>query len=349
MSNARCLVVVLLMGVVLVPLGIAAPANVDTLLCPPLDKRGHRFDLFELDWWADTNFVVRKDSSGEKIWSVPIPGSVGSINVPEIVWDDERVYFAHGEGITCLDAATGSYIWHSEPGDFTLALFSGNLYSTGHLRESESEEWRLWLFARDPLTGEIRYRSRLPDNVMRPNPLEKRGDQILVKQMYKDEDAEGGALCELDGTIRYVFTRQLIDAMSFGNDFVVMEPKGFKRLSDTGEVIWESENTNWGESGEFIALPDGKYLAYSWASWDWGGAYLTAIDLDTGQVGWRANSSIDPGVVTGSYRQNVTVWINRDRVVVRCCGSQAWVTEIFHAQNGLVVQRIEQRKRASVR
>src|SRR5262245_20260138 len=59
----------------------------------------------------DARCVVGRDGMME--WSTRLEGYLGLVRPPHLLFDKERVYVTHGDGVTALDVRTGVVLWHS--------------------------------------------------------------------------------------------------------------------------------------------------------------------------------------------------------------------------------------------
>jgi outer membrane protein assembly factor BamB len=129
---------------------------------------GHVRDEFAID--HDAHRVLRRDMAGKVVWSTKLDGSLGSSREPDLVWDTKRVYVAHGDGVTALDARTGKVAWHAKcPADRMFLsgdlLLAADCTSDGGL----GRDGRL-LVARATASGKEVFQVHLPPKHSTPCP-----------------------------------------------------------------------------------------------------------------------------------------------------------------------------------
>src|SRR5262245_50516944 len=74
----------------------------------------------------EAGLVSRYDRAGKALWAVQLGGKLA-----DLAWDRDRVYVAHGDGVTALDFRTGLPQWHSRGPRDNLLLGEGLLLATG--------------------------------------------------------------------------------------------------------------------------------------------------------------------------------------------------------------------------
>src|SRR5262249_34303670 len=110
--------------------------------------------LFEFDELKRDGFVRRR---GAIEWRTDLKGYLGGNRPPHLVFDDERVYVTHDDGVTALSAKTGHVLWHSRGPGNCLCL-SGDLLLAAGGRDAWTEAFGRYVMARSVATGREMFR-----------------------------------------------------------------------------------------------------------------------------------------------------------------------------------------------
>lgn len=203
--------------------------------------------------------VLKKQASGQIEWAMPLDGYLGRVRPPHLLFDAERVYVTHGDGVTALNAQNGKVLWHSTGPQDRLCL-SGNLLLAAQCGESDfSEAHGNWLFARSVQTGEVVFKVTLakPSD---PHEVRQVADLFLVQE----REAPLTLLIDHQGNVQHRFDRQVIDGMKLEGDYVFLTSKDVICRSRTDQLRWATpfRQAEWIAGGGLLLLPDGDLLAF---------------------------------------------------------------------------------------
>jgi hypothetical protein len=208
----------------------------------------------------DTHSVNCRNDSGQVQWSTPLDGYIGRGAPPHLLYDAERVYVTHKDGLTCLDRATGTMVWHSTGPGERMCLSGDLILAT----TCSIEPGGGCLVAYAVKDGAEIFRVRLPERDFDPLPIKEISNLFLV-QSWDAPDGTGNAwLIDRIGAIRYHLDHQVVDAKNHGENLILLTSHAVVRLSRDGKTVWTIPFTNrqWLAGGGLQELEDGDLLAY---------------------------------------------------------------------------------------
>jgi outer membrane protein assembly factor BamB len=319
--------IVVLAGPLLCPacgarLSVESDDEFDITAPPPMIRIEH-----------DTHAVICRDDSGQVQWSTALDGNLGLVRPPHVLYDTERVYVTHEDGVTCLDRATGTKVWHSRgPGD-RMCLSGDMLLATGDR----------WLVAYAVKDGVEVFRVRVPD--IDPLPVREVAHLILV-QSWDTPDGVGNAwLIDRLGEVRYRLDHQVVDGRSHGEDLILLTSHEVLRLSPDGKNLWTLPfiHQQWIAGGGLIELSDGDLLAYLYGQISDSGVQVVRFSPD-GKESWRTYCG-GLGVAHSEYEHRVTLTVDGERATVGSRASGGRFDEILGMGSGHCVERTQRIRR----
>jgi hypothetical protein len=321
----RPLIAVLLIGVVAVGLGSASPQGAKT----PTPK-------FEID--HDGGRVLRKD--GKQIrWSTPLQGYLGLVRPPHLLWDGQRVYISHKDGVTALAAGTGRILWHSKGPNDRMLLKDKLLLATDCSVGEEVVASGRWLLARSVENGAEVFKVRLPAKDFDPLPIEEVAGLFLVQMM----DAPGGQgnaiLIDRQGKVRHRFNRQVVAGLVQGKGRVFLTSRDVVRLSADEKALWVRpfKRREWTAGGGMLEV-GGDLVAFLYGRISDSGVQLVCLNGETGKVVWRAECA-PLGVGHSQYSHDAEVKVEGNRLRVTSRGSSGTFVELLDLQTGKRLKR----------
>ncbi len=181
---------------------------------------------------------MRRDAKGETVWASALNGNLGGVRHPHLLWDAERVYVTHNDGVTTLGADTGEVLWHADrPGD--CLLLSGDLLLATDCTSDQyvGEQGRL-LVARAAASGAEVFKVRLPVENFDPLPIREVAGLFLVQTVERAGAKEVARLVNREGEVVHRFDRWVVAGAQEGEDRVLLTSRDVVRLSPDDKTLW---------------------------------------------------------------------------------------------------------------
>jgi outer membrane protein assembly factor BamB len=297
---------------------------------PQGDSTGSpRFDIDH-----DAGRVVRRDNKGKVRWSTPLAGYLGRVRPPHLVWDAQRVYVTHEDGVTALDADSGKARWHSKGPSDRLLLSGDLLLAAGGPV----------LTARAVVSGAEVFKVRLPAKDSDPLPIAEVAGLFLA-QVWDEPGGDGNALLfDREGKVRYRFNRQVVAGLRQGDDRVFLTSRDVVRVALDGKARWlvPFEDREWITGGGLVEMKGGDVVAFLYGYIHDSGVQLVRLKAATGEVVWRARCA-PLGVGHSKYRHDATVAVEGERLHVSSRGSYGTFVEVLDLRTGKQLYRRRRR------
>jgi outer membrane protein assembly factor BamB len=265
-----------------------------------------------------------------------LAGALNRHREPHLLFDAERVYVAHGDGVTALDVATGQPLWHSKgPGD--RLLLSGDLLLAAECGSGEDVRR---LTARATKTGAEVFKVRLSTQDFDALPLREIAGLFLV-QRHESPDGQGEALLlDRQGQVRHRLDREVVDGRPQDGGLVLLTSKDVLCLSPDGKTLWSVafEKREWPAGGGLVELPGGDVAAFLYGSISDSGVQVVRVDPCRGKVAWRA-SCAPLGVDHSKYRHEAALRVEDGQVIVSSRGSAGKFVEWLDLRTGRRLKR----------
>lgn len=295
---------------------------------------------FVLD--GEKGWVVKEQAPGKVEWFKPLAGHLGRVRPPHLVFDAERVYVTHDDGVTALNAKNGKVLWHS-PGPEDRLCLSGDLLFAAQCGESKfSEAHGHWLFGRSVQTGKVKFKVALkkPSD---PNEIRQLADLFLVQEAEEPGGAGNGFLIDRQGNVQHRFDRQVIDGVKLDGDHVFLTSKDVICRSRTDQERWAVSfgRPEWIAGGGLLLLPDGDLLAFLNGCINDSGVQVMRIHPQSGEQVWQAACG-RLGVPHSAYWHQAKVEICKEKYLkVMSKGSQGSFVELVDLRSGQQLSRKE--------
>jgi outer membrane protein assembly factor BamB len=291
---------------------------------------------FVLNAWR--NKLARHDAKGNVVWSVKFTESISSTRPPHMLWDESRVYVAHSDGVTALDAGNGKMLWRAEGPDRGLLLSDGLLLGTGSISNGDGT-FSHWLFACDVAIGTVSFQTRLAQDMSDPEAVEEVGGLFLVQSREGPEGRGHALLIDRRGTVRSQLNRQVVSAKQYDGDVVCLTSKDVVRVTSRGAFAWTVPfyGHQWIAGGSLIDLPGGDMIAFQFGRIADSGVTLIRFDPNTGKEKWKTYCTA-LGVTHSKYAHDASVAIDGEKVRVTSKGSGIFV-EVLDLNTGRQLER----------
>jgi RNA polymerase sigma factor (sigma-70 family) len=286
--------------------------------------------LFDIDY--DAHRVIARSVRGGIRWSTALDGYLGLVRPPHLLWDAQRVYVTHQDGVTALDAHTGKVLWHS-PGPGNCLFLKGEL-----LLAADGAS----VHARAVVSGAEVFKVNLPARDFDPSPIAEVAGLFLVQALEKPGGKGVAFLLDRKGQIRHRLDRQVVAGIRQENDLILLTSTDVVRLSPDDKIRWAIpfERHQWLAGGGLAELPGGDLLAFRHGRINDSGVDLIRLKPGAGQVVWKAHCA-GLGVAHSEYEHEVRVAIERRTIRVTSRGSQGTFVELLDLRSGRQLERIQ--------
>jgi outer membrane protein assembly factor BamB len=285
------------------------------------------------------HLVVCADRLGKVRWSVRLDGSLDGVRPPHLVWDAERVYVTHQDGITALDASTGKVRWHVKGPQDRLFLSRGLLLATECSSGDEVIQNGRWLTARRAADGKEVFKVRLPVSNFDPWPIEKVAGLFLIQTSGGFGGKDQSWLIDQKGVVRHRLERQVLDGRRRNKDVVLLTDRDVVRLAPDGRPRWQlSFREEWLAGGGLQEVDGGDLVAFVYGQIRDSGVWVIRLNPATGKAVWRARCA-PLGVGHSKYHHQATIRIKGDRAEVTSQGSAGTFVELLDLESGRRVKR----------
>ena len=262
----------------------------------------------------DSGRVMRCDPKGQIQWSTRLDGYLGLVRPPHLQWDERQVYVSHEDGVTALDARSGTVLWHSK-GPSDRLLLDGDLLFAADC--SVSPKGGRWLLARGVAKGEHAFKIKLPTNDFDVEPIQEVAGLLLVQKGPNGAGKGDALLIDRIGQIRHRLNRQVIGGQCYGEDKLFHTCTDIVRVSRDDKVRW---SLTFGRSqlipfGGFVDLADGDVVAFRYSVIADSGVDLLRFTPATGKSVWEVHCR-GLGKVHSKYTHDVTVAIDEGKIRV---------------------------------
>jgi HEAT repeats/PQQ-like domain len=311
----------------------------------------------------NTDRVACHDPAGRVQWATPLEGDLVLVRPPHLVWNAERVYATHGDGVTALDKHTGKVLWHARgPGD-RLYISGDLLLATDGSPAADLVGKGRWVVARAVADGVEVFRVPLPREDFDPEVIREAAGLFLVQReaIYEVDDGRfidrrdnvvvrrediavpwDGFLFDRGGQVWHRLAFRLLGGKSLDRDVVVLTPRGVVRLSPDDDAVWTVRLgwSNWTADGGLADLPGGDVLAFVYDRTSHSGVEVRRIDVATGRSVWTqsCHAFTYAGWYT-KYEHRATVVVDADRVRVTSRESHGNFLEVLDLATGRQLSR----------
>jgi hypothetical protein len=288
----------------------------------------------------DTKRVVLRDAAGKVKWSTHLKGYLGSVRPPHVLWDAERVYVTHEDGVTALNAKNGKLVWHAKGPADCMCLSRDLLLATECGQGEEVEANGRWVTACAVKNGKQVFKVRLPASNFDPEPIIELAGLFLVQK----GEAPGGKgdtfIFDRNGRVRHRLKRQVVTGMSQGTDMVLLTSTDVVRLSPDDKVRWAApfKGHQWIAGGGLVPLPGGDLLAFRFGRISDSGVDVIRLTPTTGKVAWEARCD-RLGVTHSKYHHEARVVLEGDQLQVISRGSGGTFVEFMDLRSGRQMDR----------
>ncbi|MBY0230521.1 MAG: PQQ-binding-like beta-propeller repeat protein [Gemmataceae bacterium] len=285
---------------------------------------------FRIDWRADR--LERVDADGRARWSARLAEKPGNGHrPPELLWDDQRVYAAVGEGLAAFDTATGKEAWRSKGPQCRLFLDGPRLLAAECAWDAEQR----WLVARAAATGKEAWRVALPAKGFDPLPIRRVAGLLLVQSTDSPGNKGSALLIDGGGTVRHRLGREVVDGQRLGADVVLLTGRDMVRLAPDGRTRWRVpfKEAEWPAGGGLVRLEGGHLVAFVHGTISDSGVQVARIDPATGKAIWQARCA-PLGVDHSKYRHKAALSVEGGRARIVSKGSAGTFTELLDLRTG---------------
>jgi outer membrane protein assembly factor BamB len=282
--------------------------------------------------------VARHDANGKVVWSVSFDNDMGGVRPPHLLWDENRVYLTHKDGVTALDAGTGKTLWHAQGPERGLLLSDGLLLGIGSVKNKDGR-FSCWVFACDVAKGTVVFRTQLAADMSDPEEVRQVAGLFLV-QIGEAPGGKGHAfLIDRQGAVRHQFDRQIVAGKQYGDDRVFLTSKNVVRVTAKGEIAWTVPiDHQWIAGGDLIDLPDGDVITSQFGKINDSGVRLIRFDISSGKEKWKHQCrGLD--VEHSEYFHTANVAVEGEKLRVASEGSSGTFIEILDLKTGRQLER----------
>jgi hypothetical protein len=303
--------------------------------CPELDENPREV---RVDY--TTSEVARHDATGKPLWAVKLNGDLGRLSPPQLVWDNDRVYLAHDDGVTALDFGSGKVLWHSAGPSDGLLLSRDLLLATGSFPADGGPGRESYLLARSVRDGAEAFKVKLPASESYLLPVEEFADLFAVQ--YRKAPGEKGIawLADRKGEVRHRFTRQVVGGARCGKDRVFLTSTDVVCVSPDDKVRWTIpfQGRQWIAGGGLVELPGGDLVAFRYGRFSDSGVRLIRFTGSGGKVVWETYCS-GLGVGHSEYYHCASVAVAGETIRVSSRGARGWFVEVLDLTSGRQLRR----------
>jgi hypothetical protein len=311
------------------------PVDSPLATAPPKPLAGNDPDppaaaaLFDIDY--DTRQVVARSVLGAIRWSTKLDGYLGLVRPPHLLWDAQRVYVTHEQGVTALDAHTGKVLWQS-PGPGNCLFLKGELLLAADGATVQ---------ARAVATGAEVFKIHLPARAFDPCPIAEVAGLFLVQATEKPGGKGAAFLLDRQGQIRHRLERQVVAGLRRESDLILLTSTDVVRLSPDDNIRWAIafEQHQWLAGGDLAELPGGDLLAFRHGCINDSGVDLIRLNPSAGKVVWKSHCA-GLGVGHSAYEHKAQVAIERRKLRVTSQGSYGTFVEWLDLGSGQHLERI---------
>jgi outer membrane protein assembly factor BamB len=288
---------------------------------------------FKLD--HDAHCVVRRSCTGQLKWSTPLDGYLGLVRPPHLVFDADRVYVTHGNGVTALDAGTGKLLWHSTGPSDRMCLSGDLLLASDCSVGDEIVVHGRWLVARAVSTGDEVFRVRLPTAHFETLPIQEVAGLFLVQEWDQPGGKGDALLIDREGQIVHRLDRQVIAGKIQDEDHVFLTSHDVVRVSTADKVIWTIpfRHQEWIAGGDILELAEGDLLAFLYGAIHDGGVQVIRLRPGNGTAVWET-ACPGLGVMHSAYSHHAKLCIDGGRVEITSHGSSGTFVEFLDLATG---------------
>jgi outer membrane protein assembly factor BamB len=283
--------------------------------------------------------VTHRDAKGKVVWSTSFDEDIGGVRPPHLLWDKQRVYLTHKDGVTALDTKSGKRLWHTEGPQDGLLLSNELLLGTGSLANKDGT-FSPWLFAYDTTKGIVTFKTSLAKDMSDPQSVQEIASLFLIQNREAPGGEGNGMLVDRQGKIRHRFDRQVVDGKKYGEDLVVVTSKNIVRVNAKDKVAWTVlfEYHQWIAGGGLADVPGGDVIAYRFGYIRDSGVDLIRFDPSTGKEKWKIHCQ-GLRVRHSEYYHTADVAIEGQKVRVTSNGSYGTFIEILELKTGRQLER----------
>jgi outer membrane protein assembly factor BamB len=293
---------------------------------------------FDIDY--DAHRVVCQDAAGKVGWATRLDGYLGQVRPPHLVWDKERVYVSHGDGVAALDAKSGKVVWHTR-GPLDRLFLSGDLLlaTDCQIARTLTDEGRR-VVALATASGKVIFTAGLPPD-LDPEPISEVAGLFLVQEL-DGQDGHGYALLlDRQGRVCHRLDRQVVAGLRRGPDLILLTSRDVVRLSPEGRTRWvASLDREWTPGGGLVELPGGDVVAFLFDYIKDSGVQLARLDPVSGKVVWEAFCD-QLGVTHSEYDHEAIVTVEGGRLRVTSWASGGTFTELRDLRSGRRLRRTQ--------
>jgi len=289
--------------------------------------------------------VIRRATDGRTRWTRALAGELGGVRPPHILHDAARVYVAHGDGVTALDVAAGSIVWHSAGPRERMRLRDTLLLATECGSSQAIQAGGRFVVARSVADGRTIFKVRLPAAFTDPWPIREFGGWFVAQDGDAADDSIGAVIFDATGRVRYRLAKLLVGGTRQGNDVVLLTVGEVARLAPSGAVRWSFPSVYSGNGdtvgGGMVTLPGGDLVEYEYDSISDSGVGLQRFDPAHGTRRWAADCKA-LGVSHSLYQHHATVAVDGSQLRVTSRGSYGTFVEWLDLATGKQVRRIQE-------
>jgi outer membrane protein assembly factor BamB len=284
--------------------------------------------------------VTRQDAKKKVLWTRTFDDDVGGVRPPHLLWDENRVYFTHGYGVTALDAKDGKTVWHAKGPVYGLLLRDGLLLGTGYTKNDDGNTHSCWLFACNAAEGKLSFKTLLPKEFSDPQAVREVADLFLVQIGEAPGGKGSGLLFDKKGDIRHRLDRQLVTAKRLGDDLIFLTSKDVLRVSATDKSVWSVpfEHHEWIAGGGFVDVPGGDVVAFRYCHIADSGVDVIRLNPASGKEIWKVHCS-GLRVRHSEYSHEAFVRVDGENLQVTSEGSSGTFIETLNLKTGRQIDR----------
>jgi outer membrane protein assembly factor BamB len=283
--------------------------------------------------WCDpeSHRVIRQDAAGKLLWEVKLDGELES---GRAVWDQDRVYLAHNDGVTALAFATGKVLWHSDGSSQCCMLISGDL-----LVAAGYDVTSTWVYARSVTDGAKVFKTAFPGKDFEPISLQPAADLFAVVSFEPIGRPGESFLLDRWGRVRHRFDRQVVAGLRQGDFRLILTSTALVRVTIDDQVRWKLRLDNWFKGdGGLVELPGGDVLVFRYSRYSDTGVEVLRVNASSGDKVWDVDCP-GLGVTHSKYGHRASVGVRGGKVYVTSRGSSGTFVESLDPETGLQLKR----------
>lgn len=288
--------------------------------------------------------VVARDETGRVIWSTRLEGYLGLVRPPHLLYDADRVYLSHSDGITALDRRNGKILWHEKGPNDRMLLSRDLLLATDcSSRQGGDKEDRLVL-GRQVTDGKEGFRFVLPLTDFDPLPIEEKAGLFIVQNNGFPGDVTDALMLDRQGHVWRRFDQEIIDAKQTGETRLIMTSHDLQCWSSEGSLLWKQDfaHSEFLAAGKLLILPDKSCVAFLYGRISDSGVQLMRVSVSDGGVIWKTQCD-GLGVAHSKYRHEARVTLAEKSLNVVSDASGGKFTETLDVDSGKRLQRTTQK------